>query len=205
MLDRQFSLLAVIALLLSANVADANGLDGNKDLSVGNVKIQTTANGTRIQTPGVQIDNGRVAISRSRRRTRTNVRRTTKPSIPLIFNKKINTNSQTTVTTTTSPGRSSTIRTTTTTAPGNTTIMRTTNSGDSSTVINNSTIDRSSRNSTVRSTRIRSSSDDGDNVSEQEQSTTTSCSSGSGSSVMQSSSTTINGRTVSSKSQSNCN
>ncbi len=209
MLNRQFGLLVMVALLISPNLAQANQVDGTTDLSVGNVRIQTTPNGTKVQTPGVQIDSpksteNRVAVSRTtRRRSRVAPVRRSRTSTPLILNKKVSTDSKTTVTTTTSPGSSSTVRTTTTTSSPENSSVRTTTTRNAGTIM---TI-KSSPNSTVRrTTTIRNSNIDNDNDSEtiNEQQQSTSCSGGSGT-VVQSSSSTVNGRTVSSQSRSNCN
>ena len=195
MFNRQLGLLAIVTLLLSPNLVHANEIDGDRNLSVGNIRIINTSNGTLIQTPNIQVNTPTtteqpVLISRIRRRTRipavrriptttntntTTIQRTTQTSAPLIFNNKINTNSnstQTTVTTTTSP------------VPNTTVITPTT---------------------TVRSSTIRTSSGDENSsqsaTSEQQQSVQ--CS-GSGTVVSQSSST-VNGRTVNSEVRRNCN
>lgn len=201
MLDRQFSLAVVaIALLLSPNIATANEI-GDTDLSVGRIRIQTTKNGTRLQTPNMQIDSAksienRVAVSRTRRRMRTApVRRRSSTSV--ILNKKVSADSKTTVTTTTSPSGNATIRTTTTTSPNYPSTIRTTTTNDPDPI---ATIE-SSPKASIRRTTIRNSSNGSESVSE----SSTSCRSGSGSTVIQSSSTTVNGRTVSSHSRSNCN
>jgi hypothetical protein len=205
MLNRQFSLLVMVALLISPNLAQANQVDGNTDLSVGKVRIQTTPNGTKVQTPGVQIDSpksteSRVAVSRTRRRSRVAPVRRSRTSTPLILNKKVSTDSKTTVTTTTSPGAGSIIRTTTTTSSPEDANVRTTTTRNSGTV----TTINSSPNSTVRRTTIRNSNIDNDSETVTEQQQSSSCSGGSGT-VVQSSSSTVNGRTVSSQSRSNCN
>jgi hypothetical protein len=205
MLNRQFGLLVMVALLISPNLAQANPVDGNTDLSVGNIRIQTTPSGTKVQTPGVQIDSpkstaNRVAVSRTRRRSRVAPVRSSGTSVPMILNKKVSTDSKTTVTTTTSPGSSSTVRTTTTTSSPEDSSVRTTTTRDVGGIM---TI-KSSPNSTVRRTTIRNSNIDNDSETVTEQQQSSSCSGGSGT-VVQSSSSTVNGRTVSSQSRSNCN
>jgi hypothetical protein len=192
MFHRQLSLLAIATLLLSPSLVHANEIDGDRNLSVGNIQIINTSNGTLIQTPNIKVSTPTtteqpVFISRIRRRTRipairriptttntTTIQRTTRTSAPLIFNNKINSNSQqTTVTTTTSPLPNTTVSTPTT---------------------------------TVRSSTIRTSSGDENSsqssTSEQQQSVQ--CSGGSGTVVSQSSST-VNGRTVNSEVRRNCN
>ncbi len=189
MFNRQLGLLAMAILLLSPNLVHANEIDGDRNLSVGNIRIINTSNGTFIQTPNIQVNTPTtteqpVLISRIRRRTRipsvrriptttntTTIQRTTGTSAPLIFNNRIN-STQTTVTTTTSPAPNTTVSTPTT---------------------------------TVRSSTIRTSSGDENtsqsSTSEQQQSVQ--CS-GSGTVVSQSSST-VNGRTVNSEVRRNCN
>jgi hypothetical protein len=185
MFKRHFSLLAVAALLLSPHVVQANPIDGDGNLSVGNVRIQNTGSGTIIQTPKIQVKtpkatNNRVSVERTRRRSRIPVVRRTRTSAPVILNKKVSTDSQTTVITNTRPISTPIIR--------NSTIRS--SSGD----------DRQYPTSTTRSSTIRSSSGDGESVNEQHQSIQ--CSGG-GSSVSQSS-TTVNGRTVNSEVRTNC-
>jgi hypothetical protein len=167
------TLIAIATLVLSPNLVHANGIDGDRHLSVGNIQILNTPTGTVIQTPKIQINTPKSSagevVNRTRRRTRTSVIRRTQTVTPSIFNPRINSsNSQTTVTSSTDSGS----------------------------------------NSTVRSSTIRSSSNSGNNtqndsqsVSEQQHSIQ--CS-GNGSVVSQSTST-VNGRTVSSQSRTNCN
>ncbi len=166
---RQFTLIAIATLLLSPNLVHANEIDGDRNSSVGNVQIVNTPNGTVIQTPKIQVVTPKstpgAVVSRTRR-TRTSVRRT-RTATPLIFNKKVNSDSQTTVRTTTDSG--------------DTTI--------------------------TRSSTIRSSSNSGNTQTSQsssnEQQQSTQCS-GSGTTISRSTST-VNGRTVSSESHTNCN
>jgi hypothetical protein len=192
MFKRHFSLLAIATLLLSPTVAHADLIDGDGNVSVGNVRIQTTNRGTIIQTPKIQVNtpkstDNRLSVNRTRRRSRIPARART--SSPMILNKKVSTDSSTTVIKTTTPVSIPTISTPT---------------------IRNSTIQNSTIRSsgddgyptpTTRSSTVRSSSGDSESVNEQHQSIQ--CSGG-GSSVSQSS-TTINGRTVNSEVRSNCN
>ncbi|WP_295621191.1 hypothetical protein [Chamaesiphon sp. GL140_3_metabinner_50] len=193
MFNRQLSLLAIATLLLSPNLVHANEIDIDRNLSVGNIQIINTTNGTLIQTPNIQVNTPTtteqpVLISRIKRRTRipavrriptttntTTIRRTTGTSAPLIFNNKIN-STQTTVTTTTSPVPNTTVPTPTTTVRSSTTR---TSSGDENT------------------------SQSGSQSSTSEQQQSVQCS-GSGTVVSQSSST-VNGRTVNSEVRRNCN
>lgn len=185
MFKRHFSLLAIATLLLSPYVAQANQIDGDGNVSVGNVRIQSTGSGKSIHTPKIQVNtpkstDNRVSIERIRRRSRIPAITRTRTSAPMILNNKVNTDSQTTVITNTTP--------------------------ISTPIIRNSTIRSSSGDvqyptSTTRSSTIRSSSGDSESVNEQHQSIQ--CSGG-GSSVSQSS-TTINGRTVNSEVRNNCN
>jgi hypothetical protein len=182
MFKRQFSLLVMATLLLSPNLVHANEIDGDTNLSVGNIQIQNTSNGNKIQTPNIQINTPKAAenpviISRTRRRSRT-VIRSIRTSKPLVFNKKVNSDTQTTVTTSTSPLPNSTIRSSTSSstspAPG----------------------------SITRSSTIRNSSSGNDSQAVNQQQQSMQCSGG-GSSVSQSTST-VNGRTVSSEVRTNC-
>jgi hypothetical protein len=174
MFNRQFGLMAIAILLLSPNLVHANELDGNANLSVGNVRIVNTGNGTTIQTPQIQISTPKiptnpVVVSRTYRRYRAKVVRRSRTTKPLIVNKKVSSSTQITVS-----------NSTTTTVP--------------------------IPNSTIRSSTIRSSSNGLPAVNEQQQSIY--CSNSSGSVVSQSTSTstsTVNGRTVSSEVHTNCN
>jgi hypothetical protein len=75
MLKHQLSLLAIATILLSSTLARADDISGGKNLSVGNIQIQTSDSGNvSIQTPSINIQalksvDGRV-ISRIRRRAR---------------------------------------------------------------------------------------------------------------------------------------
>lgn len=203
MFKRHFSLLAVVTLLLSPHVAQANQIDSDGNLSVGNVRIQNNESGTSIQTPKIQVDSpkstdNRISVNRTRRRSRIPAVRRPRTSAPMILNKKTSIDSSTTVIRTPNPVSIPAIPKIPTPTIRNSTIRNST--------IQNSTI-RSSGGDvqyptpTTRSTTIRSSSGDSETVNEQHQSIQ--CSGG-GSSVSQSS-TTINGRTVNSEVRSNCN
>jgi hypothetical protein len=190
MFKRHFSLLAIATLLLSPTVAQADLIDSDGNLSVGNVRIQNTSSGTVIQTPKIQVStpkstDNRISVNRTRRRSRIPAVRRPRTSSPLILNKKVSTDSSTTVIRTTTPVSIPTIR--------NSTIQNST--------IRSSGGDTQYPTPTSRSTTVRSSSGDSETVNEQRQSIR--CSGG-GSSVSQSS-TTINGRTVNSEVRSNCN
>ena len=174
MFNRQFTLLAIATLLLSPNLVHANEIDGDRNLVVGDIQILNTRNGTIIQTPNIQVNTLKSSANwgffdwTPWRTTNPVIWRTREPGVgrtrtstPWIFNNKVNSDSQTTVTTSTESGS----------------------------------------NSTVRSSTIRNSTQNGwQSVNEQQQSIR--CRGG-GSSVSQSTST-INGRTVSSQVRTNC-
>jgi hypothetical protein len=199
MFKRHFTLLAIATLLLSPTVAQADLIDSDGNLSVGNMRIQNTGSGTLIQSPKIQVNNpkstdNRIGLNRTRRRSRVPVRART--SSPMILNKKMNSDSSTTV-----------IRTPASVSiPAIPAIPNISNPTIRNSTIQNSTIRSSGGDNqyptpTTRSTTVRSSSGDSETVSEQHQSIQ--CSGG-GSSVSQSS-TTVNGRTVNSEVRSNCN
>jgi hypothetical protein len=199
MFKRHFSLLAIATLLLSPTVAQADLIDSDGNISVGNMRIQNTGSGTVIQTPKIQVTNpsstdNRISVNRTtRRRSRIPAVRRPRTSAPMILNKKTSTDSSTTVIRTPTPVSIPAIPNIPTPTIRNSTIQ-------------NSTIRSSGGGTqyptpTTRSTTIRSSSGDSETVNEQHQSIQ--CSGG-GSSVSQSS-TTINGRTVNSEVRSNCN
>jgi hypothetical protein len=122
MFNRQFSLLTIAILLLSPNLATANEIDRDtnnpnnpNNLSVGNVRIITTSNGTTIQTPKIQINAPKPPeqprlISRTRRRSRSSVMGRIRTSTPPISTKKVSSYNQTTVTATTTSLPNHTIR-----------------------------------------------------------------------------------------------
>ena len=172
MFYRQSTLVAIAILMLSPNLVQAREIYGDEDLnlSVGNMQILNTPEGTIIQTPKIQVITptppSGVVVSRTRR-NRTSIRRT-RTSTPLIFNKKVNSEANTTVTTTT-------------------------NSGTNSTVMRSSTIRSSSNGGSTQSSS--QSVNEGQHSSQ--------CS-GNGMTVSQSTST-VNGRTVSSQSRTSCN
>jgi hypothetical protein len=121
MFNRQFSPIAIAILLLSPSLVCADEIDGDPNLTVGNVQIVTSGNLTTIVTPKIQISTpkipeSRLLISRTHRRSRANVVRRTRTSTRSIsIDKKVNADLPITVTTTTYPipggtTRSSTIR-----------------------------------------------------------------------------------------------
>jgi hypothetical protein len=160
MLKRQLGLLVISTILLSTTLVHAAEMPGGTDLSVGNIRIQTSDRGeVNIKTPNIDIGPekvivGRVSIDRNRRRNRKapSLRRGRAiPSAAILRQQAMDkTNSVE------SPNRAGTSTT-------------------------------------------RNSTNDSHTVSEQN----IQCS-GSGSSVIQSSQT-INGRTVSSETRTNCN
>ena len=174
MFNRQFGLLLIAALVLSPTLVHADDIDEDNNLSVGNVQIMTTPNGSSVRTPNIQIDSptktaeNRSIFNRNRQRTRTSVIRRGRTTPSGIFRRRVEQN-ETVTTTTTNPSVFRRSTTTTTTNPS---------------VFRRSTTSRSSNGS--------------ESVSEQRQSVN--CSGGG--SVRQSSTTTVNGRTV--HSESNC-
>jgi hypothetical protein len=160
MLKRQLGLLIISTILCSTTLVHAAEMPGGTDLSVGNIRIQTSDRGeVNIKTPNIDINPakvtvGRVSIDRNRRRNRKapSLRRgQTIPSAAILRQQA----------------------------------MDKVNSVESPDRIGTST--------------TRTSTNDAHTVSEQN----IQCS-GSGSSVIQSSQT-INGRTVSSETRTNCN
>lgn len=92
MFNRQFSLLVIATLLLSPNLVNANEIDEDSNLSVGNIQIQNTGSGTTIQTPRIKITTpkateNQVIISRTRRRN-PGVRRG-RVSTPAIIRQRV--------------------------------------------------------------------------------------------------------------------
>jgi hypothetical protein len=164
MFYRQFSLLAIAILLLSPNPVRAQEIESDSYISVGNIYIQNTNDWMIIQTPQIQIGIPKStprSVDRQRRRTPVSERRST--FSPSVTHKKINSNSQTTVTTNTYPGSGS----------------------------------------TIRSTTIRSSSSNGSQSILSEQRQSSQCS-GEGSYSVSQSTSTVNGRTVSSRTWTDC-
>jgi hypothetical protein len=160
MLKRQLGLLLISTILLSTNLVHAAEIPEGTNVSIGNIKIQTSDRGEfSIKTPNIEINTakvtvGRVSIDRNRRRNRKapSVRRgQVIPSAAILRQQAIDK----------------------------------INSVESSDRVGNST--------------TRTSTNDSHTVTEQN----IQCS-GSGSSVIQSSQT-INGRTVSSETRTNCN
>jgi hypothetical protein len=163
MFYRQFSLLAIAILLLSPNPVRAQEIESDSYISVGNIYIQNTNDWMIIQTPQIQIGIPKStprSVDRDRRRNPVSGRRT---SSPTMTHKKINSNSQTTITTNTYPGSGS----------------------------------------TIRSTTIRSSSSNGSQSTVSEQRQSSQCS-GEGSYSVSQSTSTVNGRTVSSRTWTDC-
>ncbi|WP_310427846.1 hypothetical protein [Chamaesiphon sp. VAR_48_metabat_135_sub] len=210
MFNRQFGLLVMATFLLSPTLVNASAFDEGTHLSVGNVQIHTTENGTTLRTPKIQIDTPNAAQNRvlisGRRRLRTPAIKRPRVLPAAAMRRKIESNVQTTINKT-SPTNNSTIRSTTiqnTTIRGRRVIPAPSTQVESNvqTIINktlpanNSTI----QNSTVRSSTIRNSSNGSHSVNENRQSVH--CSGG-GSSVSQSIST-VNGRTVRSEVRGNC-
>jgi hypothetical protein len=160
MLKRQLGLLVISTILLSTNLVHAAEISGGTDLSVGNIRIQTSDRGeVNIKTPNIDINSGkvtvgRVSIDRNRRRNRKapSIRREREIPSAAVLRQRA---------------------------------MDKINSGESPNQVGTST--------------TRTSTNDSHTVSEQN----IQCS-GSGSSVVQSSQT-INGRTVSSETRTNCN
>jgi hypothetical protein len=160
MLKRQLGLLVISTILLSTTLVHAAEIPGGTDLSVGNIRIQTSDRGeVNIKTPNIDINSakvivGRVSIDRNRRRNRKapSMRRGREIPSAAILRQRA---------------------------------MDKVNSVESSDRVGNST--------------TRTSTNDSHTVTEQN----IQCS-GSGSSVIQSSQT-INGRTVSSETRTNCN
>ncbi len=190
MLNRQVSLLVMIGLLLSADLVHAN-----ENVSVGNVQIRTTKNGTVLQTPKIQISTpkaaGKAITSRTRRRSRTAVIRSkpqviiSKPSViipqragtsapPVIIINSPTSNPSSTVSTPTSYP----------TAPS-------------------STVSTPTSTPTVRRSTVRTSTNGSGSVSTQQQSIQCNSDDEGSSSVSQSTST-VNGRTVRSETRTNC-
>lgn len=107
MFNRQFGLLVIAVLVLSPTLVHADDIDEDHNLSVGNVQIQTTPNGSSVRTPNIQIDSptktaeNRSIFNRNRQRTRTSVIRRGRTTPSGIFHRRAEQNE--TVTTTTNP------------------------------------------------------------------------------------------------------
>jgi hypothetical protein len=193
MLNRQFSLLVMIGLLLSADLVHAN-----ENVSVGNVQIRTTKNGTVLQTPKIQISTpkatGKALTSRTRRRSRTAVVRSkpqvviSKPSV--ILPQRVGTSAPPVI-----------IINTPTSTP--TTPSSTVSSPTSHPTVPNSTVSLPTGTSRVRRSTIRTSTNGSESVSTQQQSIQCNSDDEGSSSVTQSTST-VNGRTVRSETRTNC-
>jgi hypothetical protein len=110
MFNRQFGIVAIVALLLSSSLVQAREIDD--DPSDGsNVRVQTTQNETIIQTPKIQIitpkvPKNKVLGNRARRRDRKYVRTSTAAT----NNKPLNSNQQVIGVPDIAPIRSSTTR-----------------------------------------------------------------------------------------------
>lgn len=191
MIKRQFSFLVIATLLLSPTFVSANESGESTNLSVGNIRLQTSSDGSvNIQTPKININTAsldrQVLISRRRRVVTPAIRRGRIITTPTIIR---------------TPRIDSQGRIITTP-----TIIRTPKIDSQGRIITTPTIIRQSRienedrgidpqNSSSRSTTIRSSGNGSESTSEQHHSV--SCSSGSSSSSQ--STQTINGRTVTSE------
>ena len=196
MFNRQFNLLVIATLLLSPTFVSANEIGESTNLSVGKIRLQTNQDGSvNIQTPNINLNSAtssldrQVLISRSRRRVRTPVvirrGRIITPAA-IIRQPRIDPNGRII----TSP-----------------VIIRQPTIDPNGRIITPPAIIRQSkienedrsienRNSSSRSTTIRSSSNGNESTSEQHHSI--SCSAGSSSSSQ--STQTINGRTVTTES-----
>ena len=108
MFNRQFGLLLIAALVLSPTLVHADDIDEDNNLSVGNVQILTTPNGSSVRTPNIQIDSptktaeNRSIFNRNRQRTRTSVIRRGRTTPSGIFRRRVEQN-ETVTTTTTNP------------------------------------------------------------------------------------------------------
>ena len=108
MFNRQFGLLLIAALVLSPTLVHADDIDEDNNLSVGNVQIMTTPNGSSVRTPNIQIDSptktveNRSIFNRNRQRTRTSVIRRGRTTPSGIFRRRVEQN-ETVTTTTTNP------------------------------------------------------------------------------------------------------
>jgi hypothetical protein len=109
MFNRQFGLLVIAALVLSPTLVHADDIDEDNNLSVGNVQILTTPNGSSVRTPNIQIDTptktaeNRSIFNRNRQRTRTSVIRRGRTTPSGIFRRRAEQNETVTTTTTTNP------------------------------------------------------------------------------------------------------
>jgi hypothetical protein len=186
MFNRQFSLLVIVGLLLSTDLVHANEIDGDRNVSVGNVQIRTTPNGTVLQTPKIQVSTpkatGKALTSRNRRRVRTAVVRPKRQVIisnpSVILPQQVGTS-----------------------APPPTIIISTPTSHPTTPSATTST--PTSTPTVQRSTTIRTSTNGSESVSTQQQSIQCSSDDEGSSSVSQSTST-VNGRTVRSETRTNC-
>ena len=184
MFNRQFSLLVIVSLLLSTDLVHANEIDGDRNVSVGNVQIRTTPNGTVLQTPKIQVSTpkatGKVPTNRTRRRVRTAIVR---PKRQVIISKPSLIPPQQVGTSAPQP---TIIISTPTSHP--TTPVSTTSTPTSTPTVQRSTTIRTSTNGSVSTQQqsIQCNSDD------------------EGSSSVSQSTSTVNGRTVRSETRTNC-
>ena len=167
-------------------------------MSVGNVQIRTTNNGTVLQTPKIQVSTptatGKVITSRTRRRSRTTIVRPkqqviiSKPSV--IRPQRVGTSAPPVIIINT-PTSNPTIQNSTISTP------------TSHPTVPSSTVSLPTSNPRVRRSTIRNSTYGSESVSTQQQSIQCSSDDEGSSSVSQSTST-VNGRTVRSETRTNC-
>jgi hypothetical protein len=174
MLNRQSGLLVAAILLLLPNLASANEVDRDAHLSIGNIYRHSTNNGASKDISQLSIGNTRQLIARNRQRNRTPIRRKQPIYSPPAIIQKMD-------------------------EPTSKVRMPKMPSVPAVPSIPNSTIQTTP---TVRSSTIRGSSNEHGVESTIEQRQSVQCS-GSGTSVSRSS-TTINGRTISSEVRGNC-
>ncbi|AFY95786.1 hypothetical protein [Chamaesiphon minutus] len=166
MFYRQFTLLAIAILLLSPNPVRAEEIEPDSYISVGNIYIQNTNDWMIIHTPQIQIVTPKStprSVERDRQRRRNSVSGRRRTFTPSVTRKKIDSDSQTTVTTNT----------------------------------------YSSSGSIIRRSTIRSSGSNGSQSTVSDQRQSIQCS-GEGSYSVSQSTSTVNGRTVSSRNWTSC-
>jgi hypothetical protein len=185
MLKRQFSLLAIVTLLLSPTLVHADEIGESTNISVGKIQIQTDGSGvTKIQTPNVNMTTAqpfanRWLISSRKRRIRTPVRKPVVKSGQMISAPVVKSQA---------PIAQPTIAQPTVAQP----------------TVAQPPSDSTNRSVVQQTSTIRSSSHTSNNGSHSEQQSSVECSSsGSGTSVTRSTQT-INGRTVSAEVRTNC-
>ncbi|WP_373542951.1 hypothetical protein [Chamaesiphon sp.] len=109
MFNRQFGIIAIVALLLSSSLVQAREIDDDPSDFGGNVRIETTQNETIIQTPKILIVAPKVPVNKvvgSRARRRKSIRTST----VINSRKPLNSNRQIIGIPNIAPIRSSTIR-----------------------------------------------------------------------------------------------